>query len=204
MRMPATRSVVSRNAAGDTKSRIVAPVAADDMGGVLGVRPAQKVRRQGWRALAESVAPLTEPLAGKSGFAAARLAAEWPSIVGSHLAARSRPERLTRLRGEQAAAGESGGTLVIRIASGALGLELQHQEPLICERINGFFGWRAVARLRLVHGPVEPPPAPPLPPASPADPAVVEAAVTDIDDPALEAALRAVAAQVLAPGRNGN
>ncbi len=166
------------------------------------MQPARTVRRQGWRAIAESVAPLTEPLAGKSGFAAARLMAEWPSIVGTHLAARSQPERLTRRRGEQPA-GESGGTLVVRIASSALGLELQHQEPLICERINGFFGWRAVARIRLVHGLVEPPPTPPLPPASPPAPAVVEAAVTGIEDPALEAALRALAAQVLATGKNG-
>ena len=161
------------------------------------MRPTTKFRRQGWRALAESVAPLLAPLSGKSGFTAARLLAEWPSIVGPHLAARSRPERISRLRGEQAE-GESGGTLVVRIASGSLALELQHQERLICERINGFFGWRAVARLRLIHGPLPTPPAPPPPGAPLADPATVDAAVTGIDDPALEAALRALGAQVLA------
>ena len=157
------------------------------------MRPAQTFRRVGWRALAESIAPLTAPLTGKRGFTTARLQAEWPLIVGSHLAARSQPQRIGRL-----AKGESGGTLVIRIASGPLAVELQHQAPLIVERINTFFGWRAVAQLRLVHGPLPPPPPPSPPPAPTADPAVVDAAVTGIEDPSLAEALRALAARVLA------
>ncbi|HYN39330.1 MAG TPA: DUF721 domain-containing protein [Rhodospirillales bacterium] len=167
------------------------------------MRPVQGVqwgfRRQGLRALGESVAPLTAPLAGKRGFAAARLLGEWPSIVGPHLAARSRPEQLSGGSRGGAEAG-AGGTLVVRVASGPMALELQHQEPLICERINVFFGWRAVARLRLVHGPLPRPPAAPPPPAPLADDATIDAAVGNIEDPALAAALRALAARVLARG----
>lgn len=163
------------------------------------MQPTRNNQRQGWRALAESVAPLTASLAGKSGFAAARLRAEWPAIAGSHLAGRSRPERIIVPRGGRHV-GSGGGILVVRVASGAFALELQHQEPLICERINGFFGWPAVGRLRFVHGPVTPPPAPASPPPARADLAAIDAAVTDIDDPALEAVLRGLASQVLAPG----
>jgi hypothetical protein len=163
------------------------------------MQPARSYRRQGWRALAESVAPLTAMLAGKSGFATARLRAEWPAIAGSHLAGRSRPERIIMPRGGRRA-GNGGGILVVRVVSGACAFELQHQEPLICERINGFFGWPAVARLRFVHGPVTPPSIPPSSPPALANRAAVDAAVTDIDDPALEAVLRALASQVLAPG----
>ena len=163
------------------------------------MQPTRSNRRQGWRALGESVAPLTAGLAGKSGFATARLRAEWPFIAGNHLAGRSRPERLIVPRGDKS--GGAGGILVVRIASGAFALELQHQELLICERINGFFGWPAVSRLRLVHGPVPLPSAPAPPPVPLADCATVDAAVTGIDDPALEAVLRALAAAVLAPGR---
>lgn len=159
--------------------------------------PTQNFRRQGWRAVAESVAPLTAPLINKAGFTAARLRVEWPSIVGPTFAAQSRPERLTVRRGMKGTA-ESGGTLVVHVAPGGFALQLQHEAPLICERINGFFGWRAVSRLRLVQVPVPPPPAPAPPPAAPADPAAVDAVVTAIDDPALEAALRALASQVLA------
>ncbi len=163
------------------------------------MQPTRSNRRQGWRALGESVAPLTAGLASKSGFATARLRAEWPVIAGSHLAGRSRPERLIVPRGDKSDG--AGGILVVRTASGAFALELQHQEPLICERINGFFGWPAVSRLRFVHGPVPLPPAPAPPPAPVADQATVDAAVTGIDDPALEAVLRALAATVLAPGQ---
>ena len=163
------------------------------------MQPTRSNRRQGWRALGESVAPLTAGLASKSGFATARLRAEWPVIAGSHLAGRSRPERLIVPRGDKS--GGAGGILVVRIASGAFALELQHQELLICERINGFFGWPAVSRLRLVHGPVPLPSAPAPPPVPLADCATVDAAVTGIDDPALEAVLRALAATVLAPGQ---
>ena len=34
---------------------------------------------------------------------------------------------------------------------GAIALELQHLEPQIVERINGFFGYRAVAKIKLIH-----------------------------------------------------
>jgi len=154
--------------------------------------PAQNFRHAGWRALADSVAPLTAPFAGKRGFTTARLQADWPLIVGAHLAARSQPHRIAR-----PAAGEAAGTLVVRIAAGPLAVELQHQAPLILERINTFFGWRIAGRLRLVHGPLPPPTPAPPPPPPPADPAVVDAAVTGIDDPQLAAALRALAARVL-------
>jgi hypothetical protein len=39
------------------------------------------------------------------------------------------------------------------VASG-WALQLQHLEPLVLERINGFFGYRAVARLVLQQGPL--------------------------------------------------
>jgi hypothetical protein len=161
------------------------------------MQPTRNTQRQGWRALAESVAPLTASLAGKSGFAAARLRAEWPEIAGTHLAGRSRPERIIAPRGG-GRPGTGGGILVVRVVSGAFALELQHQEPLICERINAFFGWQAIARLRFLHGPVSPPSTGPSRPPPPADPAAVDAAVTDIDDPELRAVLRALASHVLA------
>ena len=83
--------------------------------------------------------------------------------MGSRLAARSQPQRIGRL-----AKGESKSTLVIRIASGQLAV-LQHQAPLIVERINTFFGW--ALPLRLVHGRLPPPPPPSPPPAPTAGPA---------------------------------
>src|SRR5512144_3159687 len=98
----------------------------------------------GLRALGETVDAVARPMLGRRGFAGGRVVAEWGSIVGEHLAARSLPERVTR-----PADGRGGGTLHVRVASGALAVELQHVEPVIIERINTYFGYRAVARLRL-------------------------------------------------------
>ncbi|WP_448189132.1 DUF721 domain-containing protein [Azospirillum sp. sgz301742] len=82
---------------------------------------------------------------GKRGLAFGALITDWPTIVGHQLALRTQPDKLVFPRGKREDA-----TLHVR-AMGAIALELQHLEPLIVEKINGFFGYKAVARLRLVH-----------------------------------------------------
>jgi hypothetical protein len=141
----------------------------------------------GLRALGETVDAVARPMLGRRGFAGSRVVAEWASIVGEHFAARSLPERVTRPPG-----GQDGGTLHVRVASGALAVELQHLEPLIVERINTYFGYRAVARLKLTHGPI---PEHRTERASPriltsADEATIEGLAAGVDDPALRQALR--------------
>ncbi len=141
----------------------------------------------GLRALGETVDAVARPMLGRRGFAGSRVVAEWASIVGEHLAARSLPERVTR-----PADGRGGGTLHVRVASGALAVELQHLEPLIVERINTYFGYRAVARLKLVHGPIPERRVERAPPRilTPADEAAVEGLAAEIEDPTLRQALR--------------
>jgi hypothetical protein len=145
--------------------------------------------------LGETVSAVAGPMLGRRGFAGSRVAAEWASIVGEHLAARSLPERVTR-----AAGGQGGGTLHVRIASGALAVELQHLEPLIVERINIYFGYQAVARLKLLHGPiperkVERAPSRIL---TSADEATIEDLAAAIEDPTLRQALRDLGKQLFA------
>ena len=73
---------------------------------------------------------------------------------------------------------------------GAAALEIQHMEPQIIERVNGYFGYRAIDRLQLVQGPL---PAPPLrrmpPPLDAARARAIETKVAGIGDPDLRAAL---------------
>lgn len=47
----------------------------------------------------------------------------------------------------------TGGTLHLQVASGAVALQLQHEAPLLIERINGCLGFSAVARLKLIQAP---------------------------------------------------
>jgi hypothetical protein len=82
---------------------------------------------------------------GKKGLAFGALMAEWPSIVGARVAEQAAPLRLAFPAGQRDQA-----VLHVQVSS-ATALLVQHEEPLIVERINGFFGYRAVARLKLVH-----------------------------------------------------
>ncbi len=118
-------------------------------------------RTYGMVAVAVPVARVTRPVFGRHGFASGALVVDWPAIVGTAVAAHTLPLRIKfppKARTE--------GTLVVKVASSAFATELQHLEPLILERINGYFGYRAVARLLLRHGPLprrlpsRPPPAP--------------------------------------------
>jgi hypothetical protein len=128
------------------------------------------LRRQGLRTIARELPEVTRSALARRGFAAARVIADWPEIVGSALADASVPERVVRGRGADSA------TLVVRVRPAAA-LELQHWMPQIVERLNGYFGFRAVGRIRLVQGPVAPRPrravAPP-PAPDPADTAALE------------------------------
>lgn len=144
----------------------------------------------GPRAIAETTARLTRRSMGKRGFTEAALIAEWPTIVGSMLGNATLPLRIAFQRGERAA-----GTLHIRVSSGALATQLQHQEPLIIQRINGYFGYGAIARLAISQGPVarrpvrRPPPAPDL---TPEQELQLTHRLSTIDDPELKSVLAAL------------
>ena len=97
------------------------------------------------RRIGKTARAVALPALRKRGFAEARIATRWPEIIGQDLANQTLPEKLTR--------GQGGGTLTLR-ASGAAALELTYLTPQILERINTYFGFQAVARLRLVQGPI--------------------------------------------------
>ncbi len=103
-------------------------------------------RGGGLRRLPELLGRLLEPAARRRGLAEARLLTDWPLVIGPQLAARCQPVRLA------GAQGSAGGVLTIHVGSTSA-LELQHSAPQLLERINGFFGYPAVARLRLIHAP---------------------------------------------------
>ena len=71
------------------------------------------------------------------------------SIVGEETADRAVPVKIAFPRGSRTA-----GTLHVRV-EGAYATELQHNAPRIVERLNGFYGYAAIARLALHQGPVE-------------------------------------------------
>jgi len=103
---------------------------------------------------ATALARLLPRIAGKAlrrrGFVETAVVTRWADIVGDALARDAAPERIRFPRGRHA-----GGVLHVRV-DGASALELQHQAPVIVERVNAFFGYPAVARLALVQAPLPP------------------------------------------------
>lgn len=99
------------------------------------------------------------------GFPSASILSDWPEIIGADFAAITAPERLVWPRGgNQSHLDEenpqrisshrrSGATLILRV-DGPRSLEVQHIAPQLLERINTYFGYRAVAELRIIQGPV--------------------------------------------------
>jgi hypothetical protein len=103
-------------------------------------------RGGGLRRMPDLLSRVLEPAARRRGMAEARLLTDWPMIIGPQLGARCQPVRLAHDRSA------AGGILSVHVSS-ASALELQHSEPQLIERINGFFGYPAVARLRLIQAP---------------------------------------------------
>ena len=113
------------------------------------------------RALGTYIPKLTRKAFEKYGFSAASLLTDWAQIVGEETASYTAPERLKWPRSvgihgdvEAGAEGRPGATLLLR-ADPARALELQYQAQQILERINGYFGYRAVAELRILQAPLE-------------------------------------------------
>jgi hypothetical protein len=143
--------------------------------------------------LADLVQSCLGPALAKQGFAAGDVIVAWPDIVGERLARVTQPVRLewprrSRFAGPDERAEPA--TLVVRVES-AFALEMQHAAPTILERVNGYYGWRCVGRLVLKQGPVRRGPVAraPAPELGAAEQAKIHAAVEDVADDALRAAL---------------
>ena len=112
------------------------------------------------RAVGTYVPKLTHKAFEKYGFAAAALITDWAMIVGKDVAAYTAPERLKWPRGvgirddvEEGTEGRPGATLIVRVEP-ARALDVQYKGQQLIERINGHFGYRAVAELRILQAPL--------------------------------------------------
>jgi hypothetical protein len=156
------------------------------------------VRRRGGyglRALGNSLTAVTKRAFARRGLTGADLARQWPAIVGRDLAAQCRPRQLRFPKAGPGGGGAVDGRLTLRVAPG-WALEVQHLEPLMLERINGYFGYRAVARLRLQQAPIgrgaaarPAPTAEAARPLAPAEEAALHDQVASVADEELRAAL---------------
>lgn len=148
------------------------------------------------RAISRSLAKLTRPALEKRGRDFAALVAGWAEVAGSRLAGDTALDRLARPR-------DGGpGVLHLRVTPG-LALEIQHTAPQLIERINAFLGHAAVERIAMVQRPVagirRPSPQRARLPR-PAGHAAAAAAVAQVEDEGLRAALARLGAHLLERG----
>jgi hypothetical protein len=146
------------------------------------------------RPLAELLHKTLKDSFAKQGFAATELVTRWPDIVGPEIAAHSEPDKIHWPRAYEANEPQPG-TLMLRV-EGPSAIEIQHLSRVILDRVNAFFGWQAITELRLRQAPLSRREKPVAPVLDAAEAARIAAALPDITDETLRAALGRLGAAV--------
>jgi hypothetical protein len=157
-------------------------------------RTMDKPGRTQARPLADLLRSTVKDAFAKQGFATTELITRWPDIVGIEIAAHCEPERIQWPRAHEADE-PTPGTLVLRV-EGPIAVEIQHLSRVILERVNRFFGWQAVAELRLRQAPIRRRERRALPEPDQEAAHKIAATLTDITDDSLRAALARLGAAV--------
>jgi hypothetical protein len=124
---------------------------------------------------------------GKKGLGYGKLVTDWALIVGADLGQMTAPVKLAFPRGERTDA-----TLTIDVVP-ARAIEVQHAMPQLIERVNGVFGYRAVAKIKLVQRPpTRMPAASNLRPLSPTEETQLVELTAVVPDGELRAALESL------------
>jgi hypothetical protein len=156
----------------------------------------RRVMNKPSRAFAKPLRDLLGKVVGdtftRQGFASAELVTRWTEIVGAEIAAHSEPIKIQWTRPAAAERGsgrqQEPGTLVLRV-DGPAAIEIQHLANVICERVNQFLGWRAIARIALRQAPLRRHVHKKIRSADPAAAAAIAASLPEIADDDLRLAL---------------
>ena len=154
-----------------------------------------KPARSQAKSLGQLLGKTIADLLAKQGFASTGIVTHWPDIVGPEIADHAEPMRMIWPRRVHEDDPEPA-TLVLRV-EGPVALEIQHLSGVIIEKVNRFFGWRAVGRIQIRQAPLmrrekKVRPAPPDPEAV----ARIAATMGDIADEGLRGALARLGAAV--------
>ena len=142
------------------------------------------------RAISELMPDIGRSAFRRFGFIQSSVVTRWPEIVGPRHALNCAPESIRFPPGEK-----SGGILQLVVTPAHAPL-IQHVIPEIIERVNRFFGYNAVARVKLRQGEVKAPannsPASAAPVLKPI-PMELGESLRDIGDPELRTVLESLA-----------
>ncbi|HWK40292.1 MAG TPA: DciA family protein [Croceibacterium sp.] len=156
-------------------------------------RPYERPRGGPARLVSDLVPQIGRAAFRRFGFVQASVVTRWPEIVGDRHAQVCMPESIRFPPGEKS---EGIMQLVVLPAHAPL---IQHVIPEIIERVNRFFGYRAVARVKLRQGAVKRPHdqgARTAPPSLKPIPMELGESLRDIGDPELRTVLESLARSV--------
>jgi hypothetical protein len=154
------------------------------------VRRYERPRGGQARAIADLMPEVGRAAFRRFGFVQSSVVSRWPEIVGAAHARICAPESIRFAPGEK-----SDGVLQLVVVPAHAPFIQQVTEEII-ERVNRFFGYRAVARIKLRQGAVKPPRAQeprPAPPSLKPIPIELGDSLRDIGDPELRAVLESLA-----------
>jgi len=169
----------------DRKSKPAAKPAATGA-----IRRFERARGGPARPIADLMPEIGRTAFRRFGFVQSSVVTRWPEIVGQHHARVCAPESIRFSPGEK-----SDGTLQLVVVPAHAPL-IQHVIPEIIERVNRFFGYNAVVRVKLRQGAVKPPVVAEKTTASPSlKPIPIELgeSLRDIGDPELRQVLESLA-----------
>ncbi len=153
-------------------------------------RPYTRPRGGSAKAIGDLTPEIGRTAFRRFGFVQSSVVTRWPEIVGPAHARVCSPEAIRFPPGEKA-----DGILQLVVIPAHAPL-ISQVTPEIIERVNRFFGYKAVARVKLRHGAVKPPadaPALKPPPALKPIPLELGDSLRDIGDPELRMVLESLA-----------
>jgi hypothetical protein len=155
-------------------------------------RPYERPRGGPARQVADLVPQIGRAAFRRFGFVQASVVTRWPEIVGDRHAQVCSPESIRFPPGEK-----SDGIMQLVVLPAHAPL-IQHVIPEIIERVNRFFGYRAVAKVKLRQGAVNRPrdEGRTAPPSLKPIPMELGESLRDIGDPELRTVLESLARSV--------
>ena len=153
-------------------------------------KPYERPRGGPAKPVAELVPQIGRAAFRRFGFVQSSVVTRWPEIVGPRHAQVCMPEAIRFPPGEK-----SDGILQLVVLPAHAPL-IQHVIPEIMERVNRFFGYKAVAKVKLRQGTVKPPHAEgprTAPPSLKPIPLELGDSLRDIGDPELRTVLESLA-----------
>ena len=90
--------------------------------------------------------PLAKKMLGKKAFVEADVFRSWKDIVGDEIAQFSKPLKIEFDKEKR-----NNGTLLLEVASGAMALMIQTKSRVMIDKINTFFGYDAVCKIKILQ-----------------------------------------------------